>query len=129
MMDIAITKSVSTGYDETIEAAKAALAEQGFGILCEIPVSDILKKKLGVDFPKMIILGACNPPLAHKALTAMSVISVLLPCNVVVGETADGTVEIQAINPVIMGEILENDEVREVAKEVDAKIRAALDAL
>ncbi|MBF0192198.1 MAG: DUF302 domain-containing protein [Magnetococcales bacterium] len=125
----ALKKTVATDYDTTIQAIKAALAEQGFGILTEIDVAATLKKKLNVEGPRTIILGACNPGLAHRAMTAVPDVSVFLPCNVVVRENADGVVEIAAMNPEAMGQMIHHPELSQVAAEADQKIRTAMNAV
>ncbi|MBF0340254.1 MAG: DUF302 domain-containing protein [Magnetococcales bacterium] len=125
----ALKKSVSTDYDATIQAIKAALAEQGFGILTEIDVAATLKKKLNVESPRTIILGACNPQLAHRAMIAVPDVSVFLPCNVVVRESPDGRVEIAAMNPEAMGMMINHPELMLVAAEADKRIRTALDGV
>ncbi|GAB0056394.1 hypothetical protein SIID45300_00700 [Candidatus Magnetaquicoccaceae bacterium FCR-1] len=125
----ALKKKVSTDYDTTIGAIKAALAEQGFGILTEIDVAATLKKKLDVDTPRAIILGACNPKLAHRAMSLVPDVSVFLPCNVVVRENNGGEVEIAALNPETMGQMIANPGLVEVADEANKRIRAAIDAV
>lgn len=125
----AMVKPVATSYEATIEAAKKALSEQGFGILSEIEVHAALKKRLGVDYPRTILLGACNPTYAHRTLLAEPDISVFLPCNVVVRETATGSVEVAIIDPAAMAVMIPNPEVEAVAKEVEQRLRAALEAL
>ncbi|MBF0613714.1 MAG: DUF302 domain-containing protein [Magnetococcales bacterium] len=125
----ALKKTVSSDYDTTIQAIRDALAEQGFGILTEIDVQATLKKKLDVDSPRTIILGACNPKLAHRAMGAVPDVSVFLPCNVVVRERADGTIEIAAMNPMAMGTMINHPELLIVAAEADQKIRTALNAV
>ena len=97
--DLAITTIVNLPYQQAVEQTIAALKEQGFGVLTEIDVQATLKKKLDVDFQRYIILGACNPPLAHKALSADLTVGLMLPCNVVVYENADGTSTVSALNP------------------------------
>ena len=124
-----IVKSVSTDYSETIEMITKSLGDQGFGILSQIDISATLKKKMNVDYPRTIILGACNPPFAHRALSAVPDIAVLLPCNVVVRENGQGQVEIAAMNPMVMEQVINDPEVHAVAKEVEQRIRAALDAV
>ncbi|MBF0609987.1 MAG: DUF302 domain-containing protein [Magnetococcales bacterium] len=126
---LALVKSVSTSYEATIEAATKALAEQGFGILSEIDVSAALKKRLNADYPRTIILGACNPPFALRTLTAVPDISVLLPCNVVVRETENGSVEVAAVNPMTFATMMDNATVNEVAVEVTERLQKALAAL
>ena len=127
--DYSLVQPVSCTYEEAIDRVTAALKEQGFGILTEIDVAATLKSRLGVDSPRTIILGACNPGLAHRAMTAAPDISVLLPCNVVVRENAAGQVEIATVNPAIMGQLIGNPQVQEVATEADRKIRAVLAAM
>jgi uncharacterized protein (DUF302 family) len=131
--DLRMITSVDGPFETAINATREALAAQGFGILSEIDVSAALKKRLGVDHPRTVILGACSPPFAHQALLACPDISVLLPCNVVVREsTADGAtgrIEVVAINPVSMGQLIPQPEIIEIAQQVGAKLSAALAAL
>jgi len=104
------------------------LKAEGFGVLTEIDVKATLKKKLDVDFRPYKILGACNPPLAHKALQGEPLIGLLLPCNVVVFEE-DGDAVVSFVNPKEMFKVVENAELQAVAEEVDAKMRRAFEAL
>ena len=97
--ELGITTIVTLPYEQAVEQTVAALKEQGFGVLTEIDVRATLKKKLDVDFQRYVILGACNPPLAHKALSADLTVGLMLPCNVVVYENADGTSTVSALNP------------------------------
>ncbi len=129
MLEYAIKKTVASDFDTTVTAIKAALAQQGFGIMTEIDVSTTLKKKLDVDTPKTLILGACNPHLAHRALQAVPDVSVFLPCNVVVRENANGQVEIVAMNPQAMGQMINHPELINVAIEADQRITTALNAV
>ena len=115
-------------YADAIPRVKAALATQGFGVLTEIDVQATLKKKLDVDMKPYMILGACNPPLAHQALTAETPIGLLLPCNVVVAETDDG-VSVSAIDPMSMFSVVERPDIAPLADAVRSKLDAALDAL
>ncbi|MEQ1613788.1 MAG: DUF302 domain-containing protein [Hyphomicrobiaceae bacterium] len=98
-MEYAIKRTIDGGFDAVVERTVAALKTEGFGVLSDIDIQSTMKAKLGVDFPRYRILGACNPPLAHQALQAEATIGVMLPCNVVVHETASGKVEIAAIDP------------------------------
>ena len=116
-------------YKEAVEKATAALKEEGFGVLTEIDVKATLKKKLGVDFRRYVILGACNPPFAHKALSAELEIGLLLPCNVIVYETEDGGSVVSAMNPMAALGVVENPAMQEIAEQVTAKIRRAVDSL
>ena len=116
-------------YAEAVESVKAALAAEGFGVLTEIDVQSTLKKKLDVDFRRYVILGACNPSLAHQALSAEPGLGLLLPCNVVVTEEGDGSVVVSAIDPLQMFRVVENKALDPVAKEVKAKLGRALAAV
>lgn len=116
-------------FDEAIGLVTAALKEEGFGVLTEIDVQDTLKKKIDVDFRKYRILGACNPHFAHKALTQEPKIGVFLPCNVVVEEIGDGTVEVSAVDPIASMMAVENESLAGIAGEVQAKMKLVIDAL
>jgi len=124
-----LRKESSAGYAETIERVKAALKDQGFGVLTEIDVKATLKAKLGEDVAPYIILGACNPPLAHRALTANPEVGMLLPCNVVVRETPGGGVVVEAMDPVAAMSIVQDAAVKAVAQEARDKLEQALAAL
>jgi len=124
-----LRKESSAGYAETIERVKAALKDQGFGVLTEIDVRATLKAKIGEDVAPYIILGACNPPLAHRAITANPEVGMLLPCNVVVRETPAGGVVVEAMDPVAAMSIVQDDAVKAVAQEARDKLTKALEAL
>jgi uncharacterized protein (DUF302 family) len=124
----ALTTTLTTPYDETVEAVRAALGEQGFGVLTEIDIKATLKKKLDVDVPAQVILGACRPPLAHAALQAEPSIGLLLPCNVVVRETEDGTV-VEAVDPQTMVAMTDNGDLQTVADEAKERLEKALASL
>lgn len=117
-----MSKTVSMTYEQALAAATDALKGEGFGVLTEIDVAATLKAKLGVDFPKYKILGACNPPLALKALTAENQVGVLLPCNVVVQEHKDGRVEVSAMDPVGAMGMIGNTTLTEIATEVKGRL-------
>jgi uncharacterized protein (DUF302 family) len=112
----------------TIDAVTAALKEQGFGVLTRIDVQATLKEKLDIDVEPQVILGACNPQLAHRALQADPRIGALLPCNVVVRTEGARTV-IEALDPKLIAEIPDNDTLRPIAEDAGRRIRAALDTV
>ena len=118
---------VPVPYEQAVEKTTAALKEQGFGVLTTIDVKETLKQKLDRDFRKYVILGACNPPLASRAFDAELDVGLLLPCNVVVYETTPGHSVVAAMAPMIMVKVAgQNAALAAVAKEADAKLRAAL---
>jgi len=121
---------VNLPYEQAIERTRAALKEQGFGILTEIDVKATMKAKLDADFRPYVILGACNPPLAHRALSADLGIGLLLPCNVVVYDNLDGTSSVEAMDPqAALSLVGDNPDIAEVAREAGTRLRAALDRL
>jgi uncharacterized protein (DUF302 family) len=124
----ALTTTVQAPYNDTVEAVREALGEQGFGVLTEIDIKATLKKKLDVDVPAQVILGACRPPLAHAALQAEPSIGLLLPCNVVVRETTDGTV-VEAVDPQTMVAMTDNERLQPVADEAKERLEKALASL
>ena len=120
---------VSMSYDQTVETVTAALKKEGFGVLTTIDVKETLKKKLDADFRRYVILGACNPPLAHRALQAEPEIGLLLPCNVVVYETEPGQSAVAAMAPLAALGVVDNPELHEVAKDADARLRRVIESL
>jgi uncharacterized protein (DUF302 family) len=128
MSDYGITATIDRPHAEVAEQVRAALKEQGFGILTEIDVQATLREKLGEDVGPHLILGACNPPLAHRALTAEPSIGLLLPCNVVVREAGGRTV-VEAIDPATMVALTGNTALEPVAAEARTRLEAALKAL
>ena len=126
---LGITAVLDLDYDQAVERTVAALKEQGFGVLTEIDVKATLKKKLDVDFQRYLIIGACNPPLAHQALTEEPLIGLLLPCNVTVLQEDDQTINVTFIKPSEMFKVIDNPSVASVASEVDAKLVRAMERL
>lgn len=118
-----------TDYDDAVDRVTELLKEEGFGVLTEIDVKATLKNKLDVDFRRYVILGACNPPLAHQALTEEPDIGVLLPCNVVVSEREGGGSIVSAMDPVAAFQLIDNPGVQPVADEVRQRIQRLLDKL
>jgi uncharacterized protein (DUF302 family) len=115
-------------FDEAMARTRAALKEQGFGVLTEIDVQKTLREKLGVSFRRYVILGACNPPLSHRALQADLEIGLLLPCNVVLYDE-DGGTTVKAMDPQAALGLVTNPEVAPVAEEARARLETALHAL
>ena len=124
------TRRIETdlAYDDAVAATKAALAEQGFGTLTEIDIRQTLKAKLDVDVEPQLIIGACNPALAHRAVGVDARVATLLPCNVVVRVDGDRTV-VEALDPAMMAEVSGRAELEPIAEEAAARIQAALDAV
>ena len=122
------SKKVNYNFDEAIEKVTEELQKEGFGVLTEIDVKATMKKKLDVDYPKYQILGACNPPLAHKALTVDPEIGLLLPCNVIVYEKEDA-VHVSAIDANAMFKVVDRDDVQPIADEVNKKLQAVIQNL
>lgn len=122
----ALKRTVKLSWQEADRRVRAALQDEGFGILTEIDVQATLKKKLNVDFRRYEILGACNPPLAHRALEAEPDVGLLLPCTVVVQESAAGVV-VEALDPVVQLEVSENPDLVTLARDVRALLERALD--
>ena len=116
-------------FPDAVERAREELAKEGFGVLSEIDVAATLKKKLDVDFPPYLILGACNPPLAHRALTAEPDIGLLLPCNVIVRDAGEGHTVVAAMDPSAALSLADNPGVAEVAAEVDERLRRVLEGV
>jgi len=117
-------------YEQALTRTTEALKAEGFGVLTTIDVQQTLKQKLDQDFRKYAILGACNPPLAHRALRAELEIGLLLPCNVIVYETTPGRSTVAAMAPIAaLGVVGDNGELQEVAREADRRLRRALASL
>jgi uncharacterized protein (DUF302 family) len=128
-MSYGMTIRVPGPFDSTVDRVRAALQEQGFGVLTEIDVQATLRQKLDAELEPYVILGACNPPLAKRALDADREIGLLLPCNVVVRADGPDAVLVQALDPQVMVSVTGRPELKAVAEEATARLRAALDAL
>ncbi|WP_018604102.1 DUF302 domain-containing protein [Mycobacterium sp. 155] len=130
-MSFAISTSLQTSFADAVARTREALADQGFGVLTEIDMKATLKKKLDADMEDYLILGACNPPLAHRAVDIDRQIGLLLPCNVVVrADPADATrVLVEAMDPQMLVQVTGEAGLQEVADEVAGKLRAAIDAV
>ncbi|MFW6224216.1 MAG: DUF302 domain-containing protein [Bacteroidota bacterium] len=113
-----IEKELDSKFEDAVEHVKGDLKANGFGVLSEINLQEKFKEKLDVDFRKYTILGACNPQLAHRAITIEINVGTLLPCSVVVQETTEGKVNVAAIDPVASMSIIENEQLKEIAEEV-----------
>jgi len=128
MSNYTMAVTLDLPHDDVVSQVKEALADQGFGVLTEIDVRATMKTKLGVDVPAQVILGACRPELAHRALEAAPSVAALLPCNVTVRTTGDGTL-VEAVDPAVMSSLERGPEVRAVAAEARDRLSAALRAL
>ena len=122
LQDYAYHAQLHMPYEQALARVKSALKAEGFGVMTEVDVRATIKEKLGVDSPNYAILGACNPPLAHKALTAEPEIGLLLPCNVIVYER-DGVINVSIIDPVSMMEMVQNPELEPVAQAAKERLQ------
>ena len=127
-MNYGSTVVLAQPFEDAVAAVRVALADQGFGVLTEIDVQATMKAKLDADLEPYLILGACNPPLAYRALQAEDSVGLLLPCNVIVRQTDAGTV-VEAIDPMTMVSIAGNPALQPVVDEVAGRLKAALAAL
>lgn len=118
-------KEVALSFDDAVAKVTEELKKEGFGVLTTIDVQETLKKKLDVDVPRYLILGACNPPFAHRSLQMEPEIGLLLPCNVIVYEK-EGRIRVAAFDPMVMSAVLENPAMEPVAREVRAKLERAI---
>ena len=127
-MQYGFSKTIDAPFEKTIEKVTDELKKEGFGVLTSIDVKETLKQKLDVDFKKYTILGACNPPIAHKALQEEEELGLLLPCNVIVYEK-DGKTRVSIFDPMVMTWILENDNIKPIATEVQERLQRVLAAI
>lgn len=122
-------KTLDASMEDTEDRVTQALASEGFGVLTRIDVRETLKKKLGEDISPYVILGACNPKFAHRALTLEDKIGTMLPCNVVLRSVGEGSVEVAAVDPVASMGAIENEALGEVAEEVRNRLNRVVDGL
>jgi len=123
------SRIIEGGFDEVVGRTREALKQEGFGVITEIDVQATLKTKIDVDFRRYLILGACNPAMAHEALQIEDKVGTMLPCNVVVQERSDGRIEVAAIDPVASMQAIGNPALSDNAAEVAAKLRDALERI
>ena len=128
-MQYYIAKTVTGGFPAIVERVIEALKAEGFGVLTEIDVKATMQKKLNIDFRDYRILGACNPPLAHQALTADDKIGTMLPCNVIVQDLGSGQIEVAAINPAVSMEYVANPTLKAIADSVTSKLKRVVAAI
>jgi uncharacterized protein (DUF302 family) len=127
-MGYGFSKQVTTPFDVTVDRVTSELQKEGFGVLTTIDVKETLKKKLNIDFKKYKILGACNPPFAHKALQAEEQIGLLLPCNVIVYEKGGSSV-VAAFDPMSMSRVMDNPAVEPIAEEMKRRLERVVAAV
>ena len=125
-MNYYTNKLLDGPFEEVVEKVTNGLKEEGFGVLSDIDVKETLKKKLDVNFRNYRILGACNPPNAHKAITAEPHIGLMLPCNVVVQETDEGKIDVSAVNPVASMEAVDNPQLEGVAAHIKERLERVI---
>jgi len=128
MINYGFTKEVKLPFEEVIAVVTEGLKKEGFGILTRIDVQEKFKEKLGIDFKKYVILGACNPASAHKAIVAEENIGLMLPCNVIVYEKEDKTV-VSIIKPTVAMRMIENEELKQIAGDVETKLKNVFDSI
>jgi len=128
-MSYYFSKTLSVPFDEGVLRVKAALKEEGFGIITEIDVKETFKKKIGAEFRNYRILGACNPASAYEALMLEDKVATMLPCNVIVQELSDGKVEVAAIDPVASMQAIDNPALKQKAQAIQAKLRKVIEDL
>lgn len=128
-MSYYFSKILNTSFEQAVSKVTEELKKEGFGILTEIDVKETLKKKLGVDFRKYKILGACNPPFAYQALQAEDKIGLMLPCNLIVQEIKEGEVEVATIDPKTSMQAVQNLKLESIAGQVREKLKKVMQSL
>lgn len=128
MINYGFVKELETPFGEAVAAVTEALKKEGFGVLTTIDVREKFKEKLGIDFPNYVILGACNPPNAHKAILAEENIGLMLPCNVIVYEK-DGKTMAGVIKPTVAMGMIDNETLKPLALEVEARLQKVFESL
>ncbi len=128
MINYGFTKELDAPFEEVLERVIEELGKEGFGVLTKIDVQDKFKEKLGIDFEKYVILGACNPANAHRAIRAEEDIGLMLPCNVICYESGDKTA-VSIIRPTVAMGMIENGRLREIARGVEASLKKVFDSL
>jgi len=124
-----ISKKISTDFDQAVQLVTESLKKEGFGVLTEINIQEKLKEKLNVDFRKYKILGACNPAYAYKALQMEDKVGTMLPCSVIIQELGNNEIEVAAIDPIASMMAIENPILKDIATEIQQKLKAAIDNL
>lgn len=128
-MNYYFSTTLETDFETAKEKVTEALSKEGFGVLTEISVDQTFKKKLDIDFKKYHILGACNPNFAHQAISKEDKIGVMLPCNVILEETEDGHIEVSAVDPIASMSAVENQELGQIAADVQDRLKKVIESL
>lgn len=128
-MNYYISKILDMNFDKAVSHVTEELSKEGFGVLSDIDVQATLKKKLNQEIKPYRILGACNPPFAHRALVAENKIGTMLPCNVIVRQTDDDRIEVAAVDPIASMQAIENSELEPIAKEVKQRLAKVVAAI
>ncbi len=128
-MNYYYARKIDGSFEDIIGKIKNGLKEEGFGVLSDVNVKELFKSKLDINFRKYRILGACNPVFSHKALLAEERVGTMLPCNIIVQETADGLVEVSAVDPVASMLAIDNDPLKVIAAQIGEKLVKVVDTL
>ena len=128
MIDYGFTKELDKDFDSVLDEVKSKLKQAGFGVLTTIDLKEKFREKLGIDFKKYMILGACNPPSAHKAIEAEENIGLMLPCNVIVYEKNNHVI-VSAIKPTVAMKMIDNQELSSIAEDIETKLKNVIDSI